>query len=585
MLEARGLSYQRDGQQILTGIDLTVAAAQSLAVTGPSGSGKSSLLAILAGLTAPTEGSVLIDGKPLTGFSRPGDGVSVVLQGYGLVALLTAAENVEVALWAAGHSPAAARSQALTALELLGLLPQAGQLIHQLSGGQQQRTAVARALALQPRLLIADEPTAELDPDARTLALTRMFEAVDGGSALVLATHDPEVAERCDQVPRPERRDQHEVAAAAAATLASLAWPECPADTRRQRRDVPARSGRGHGTATGLPPPARSGDVLVSQSAKIMPRLTASIPGLADGSEHYHDVSDAVTRPGRPRRAAGRRRPGRLAGREQVAGVPVPGRPGQAVRQALRGRGVEFAVQVPPRDVGAVDGEVVVFVVRSGGAREHVKHSPGPGGSSPADSMTPGTSSDASGRSSRSASRVACRYGARTSGWSATSGHRSGASSIERVRCLRDDDLVTVNRADPVWRGDVVLCHAVGDRECRPQRAQLWPGHPARWVGEPAQQLIRAAGLGEQSGEGRADPERASDRRIREDAGERGTGVGLAGDGDRVVQAGKQRVGVRGAQVGQAPPAERHVAAQPPGGVGRDVRVAAVGAGGPGSAR
>jgi putative ABC transport system ATP-binding protein len=200
VLEARGLSYQRDGQQILTGIDLTVAAAHSLAVTGPSGSGKSSLLAILAGLTAPTDGSVLIDGKPLTGFSRPGDGVSVVLQGYGLVVLLTAAENVEVALWAAGHSPAAASSQALTALELLGLLPQAGQLIHQLSGGQQQRTAVARALALQPRLLIADEPTAELDPDARTLALTRMFEAVDGGSALVLATHDPEVAERCDQV-------------------------------------------------------------------------------------------------------------------------------------------------------------------------------------------------------------------------------------------------------------------------------------------------------------------------------------------------------------------------------------------------
>jgi len=101
---------------------------------------------------------------------------------------------------AAGRPPAAAHSQALAALELLGLLPQAGQLVHQLSGGQQQRTAVARALALQPRLLIADEPTAELDPDARTLALTRIFGAVDGGCALVLATHDPEVAERCDQV-------------------------------------------------------------------------------------------------------------------------------------------------------------------------------------------------------------------------------------------------------------------------------------------------------------------------------------------------------------------------------------------------
>jgi putative ABC transport system ATP-binding protein len=200
VLEGRGLSYRRDGQQILAGIDLTVAAAHSLAVTGPSGSGKSSLLAILVGLTAPTEGGVLIDGKPLTGFAGPDHGVSVVLQGYGLVALLTAAENVEVALWAAGQPPAAARSQALAALELLGLLPQAGQLVHQLSGGQQQRTAVARALALQPRLLIADEPTAELDPDARTLALIRLFEAVDGGCALVLATHDPEVAERCDQV-------------------------------------------------------------------------------------------------------------------------------------------------------------------------------------------------------------------------------------------------------------------------------------------------------------------------------------------------------------------------------------------------
>ena len=111
MLEGRGLSYRRDGQQILAGIDLTVAAGHSLAVTGPSGSGKSSLLAILAGLTAPTEGSVLIDAKPLTGFAGPGHGVSVVLQGYGLVALLTAAENVEVALWAASSSAPPSRAR------------------------------------------------------------------------------------------------------------------------------------------------------------------------------------------------------------------------------------------------------------------------------------------------------------------------------------------------------------------------------------------------------------------------------------------------------------------------------------------
>jgi putative ABC transport system ATP-binding protein len=200
MLDAHELTYRRDGQQILAGISLSVAPGQSLAVTGPSGSGKTSLLAILAGMTAPTTGTVLIDGQPLTRFTRPADGVSVVLQGYGLVALLTAAENVEVALWAAGQSPAAARSEARAALELLGLLPQAGQLVHQLSGGQRQRTAVARALALKPRLLIADEPTAELDPDARGVALDRMFAEVRDGAAMVLATHDPEVSERCDRI-------------------------------------------------------------------------------------------------------------------------------------------------------------------------------------------------------------------------------------------------------------------------------------------------------------------------------------------------------------------------------------------------
>jgi putative ABC transport system ATP-binding protein len=200
MLQARGLSYQRGGQQILAGVDLTVTAGQSLAVTGPSGSGKTSLLAILGGLLAPTEGTVLIDGEPLTQFAGPARGVSLVLQGYGLVSLLTAAENIETALRAAGRPARTARSVALAALERLGLLAHADQLVHELSVGQQQRTAVARALALEPRLLIADEPTAELDPAARILAMARMFEVADSGGALVLATHDPEVAERCDQV-------------------------------------------------------------------------------------------------------------------------------------------------------------------------------------------------------------------------------------------------------------------------------------------------------------------------------------------------------------------------------------------------
>jgi putative ABC transport system ATP-binding protein len=199
MLKARGLRYVRDGQPILSGVDVSVELGESLAVTGPSGSGKTSMLALISGLTAPTAGEVYIDGTLLTGFAGPASGVAVVLQGYGLVSLLTAAENIEVALRAAGRPARAALPTARAALGQLGLEAHADQLVEELSGGQQQRVAVARALALEPRLLIADEPTAELDPAARAVVLARIFDVVANGGALVIATHDPEVAERCDR--------------------------------------------------------------------------------------------------------------------------------------------------------------------------------------------------------------------------------------------------------------------------------------------------------------------------------------------------------------------------------------------------
>jgi putative ABC transport system ATP-binding protein len=197
-LEARGLSCEVGGRSLFGEIDLTVSGGESVALVGPSGSGKTTLLAALAGLGEPAAGEVLLDGELV----RAGhtDGIVVVLQGYGLVSLLTAAENVEVALRAAGEEPRSVREPARDALDQLLLSEHADQLVEELSGGQQQRVAVARALALHPKVLLADEPTAEQDRATRAIVLTRLFDVARAGGALVIATHDPEVAERCGRV-------------------------------------------------------------------------------------------------------------------------------------------------------------------------------------------------------------------------------------------------------------------------------------------------------------------------------------------------------------------------------------------------
>jgi putative ABC transport system ATP-binding protein len=198
ILEARGLRFELGGRVILDDVDLEVGPGECLAVVGPSGSGKTSLLALLAGLAAPDAGSVTLDGRPVGEVSHAD--LAVVLQGYGLVSLFTAAENVEAALRAAGRDPREVGDEATAALSSLGLGGHEEQLIEELSGGQQQRVAVARALALRPQLLIADEPTAEQDKASRQLVLDRLFDVRHRDGSLVLATHDPEVAERCDLI-------------------------------------------------------------------------------------------------------------------------------------------------------------------------------------------------------------------------------------------------------------------------------------------------------------------------------------------------------------------------------------------------
>ena len=198
ILEARGLSYERGGRLILEDIDLVVGPGESVAVVGPSGSGKTSLLALLSGLATPSAGTVRVGGASVTSVSHRD--LAVVLQGYGLIALLTAAENVEAALRAAGRPLEEVADAAADALGSVGLAGHEEQLIEELSGGQQQRVAVARALALRPQILVADEPTAEQDQASRQLVLDRLFDVPHRDGSLVLATHDQEVAERCDHV-------------------------------------------------------------------------------------------------------------------------------------------------------------------------------------------------------------------------------------------------------------------------------------------------------------------------------------------------------------------------------------------------
>jgi putative ABC transport system ATP-binding protein len=190
-----GLGFARGGRQILADVDLEVYAGEALAVTGPSGSGKSSLLALLAGLERPDTGQVLVDGVTIGGEVPAGFGL--VLQGYGLVSILTAAENVEVVLQGLGLVRAEVRARAGAALESVGLDDVADHLVEQLSGGQQQRVAVARALVIEPAVLLADEFTAELDADSRGHVLNLVMGVARRGGVVVIATHDNAVAGVC----------------------------------------------------------------------------------------------------------------------------------------------------------------------------------------------------------------------------------------------------------------------------------------------------------------------------------------------------------------------------------------------------
>ena len=192
---------------ILKGISLDLARGEAVGLVGPSGSGKSTLLMTMAGLERPDSGAVVVDGVDLSGLDEDalarfrGRRIGIVFQSFHLVPTMTALENVALPLELAGADDAFARAEA--ELAAVGLKKRLSHYPAQLSGGEQQRVAIARAVAPNPAILVADEPTGNLDETTGESIVDLLFALKrDRGATLVLVTHDPALATRCDRTLR-----------------------------------------------------------------------------------------------------------------------------------------------------------------------------------------------------------------------------------------------------------------------------------------------------------------------------------------------------------------------------------------------
>ena len=196
-VSATGLTVRIGGVTVLDGVDVELRPATLTAVVGPSGSGKTTLFNVLAELQEPSAGRVEFDGTPIAASSVR---IGLVHQAFALLSLLTAAENVELAAQVLGGDGDAIRVSAQSCLAAVNLVDRADHLLEELSGGEQQRVAIARAMITEPQLMLADEPTAQLDHDTRETIVAILRRMADDGATVVVATHDPEVAALCDDV-------------------------------------------------------------------------------------------------------------------------------------------------------------------------------------------------------------------------------------------------------------------------------------------------------------------------------------------------------------------------------------------------
>lgn len=207
LIQLRGLTkeFTRGGEtiRVLESLDLDVPKGSFEALMGPSGSGKSTLLNLIAGLDRPTSGSILIDGQRIDQMSEGqlakwrANTVGFVFQSYNLLPVLTAVENVELPLLLTSVPSAERRKRAETALRVVGLSERMGHYPRQLSGGQEQRVSIARAIVTDPLLIVADEPTGDLDRKSAEDIL-KLLETLNGqlGKTILMVTHDPVAAER-----------------------------------------------------------------------------------------------------------------------------------------------------------------------------------------------------------------------------------------------------------------------------------------------------------------------------------------------------------------------------------------------------
>jgi len=202
--------YSMDGVGVeaLRGVNLTVATGEFVAIVGPSGSGKSTLLHLIGAMDIPTRGEVYLNGRHLAKMSdaerthlRCHD-VGFVFQTFNLLPTLNVLENVEIALRLAGVPASQRRTRATELLERVGLAERTKHLPRQLSGGERQRVAIARALANQPALLLADEPTGNLDTTTGESIIALLQQFHGQGQTIVLVTHNPEIAKQADRVLR-----------------------------------------------------------------------------------------------------------------------------------------------------------------------------------------------------------------------------------------------------------------------------------------------------------------------------------------------------------------------------------------------